>query len=266
MKKTELIGLFLKNPLSILKKGLLSQYEAQFKKDLQSKYKISQLPTIDLLDLFDDFEEELTAYSFLDGTSLITDIILLKKLAKKYPNCNYLEIGSWRGESLKNISEVAQHCTSLTLSPAEMKSLGWSQGFVDVHAVFSKGLKNVTELLHNSRTFDFSKIGPFDLIFIDGDHTYEGVLNDTKKTFDLRKSSSSVIVWHDYGYSTEIVRASVLKAILDGVPAEKHKNLYHVSNTLCAIYIEDGNFNTYQTKFPTYPNKTFSVKLKTSRI
>jgi predicted O-methyltransferase YrrM len=262
MNKAALIGLLFKNPLSVLKRGLLAQQELSYKSAMLSAYNIDQLPTVDMRDLFGDFTEELSSYSFLDGTSPVTDIILLKQLARKFPDCNYLEIGSWRGESIKNISEVATHCTSLTLSPHEMKELGISKGFIDVHGLFSKGVKNMSELLHNSQTYDFSKINQvFDLIFIDGDHTYEGVLNDTKKTFGLRKNASSVIVWHDYGFSAETVRPSVLKAILDGIPREKHKNLYHVSNTMSAIYMEDVNLPTYNTQFPTLPNKKFSVKV-----
>ena len=217
--------------------------------------------------LFGDFKEELNAYSFLDGTSPVTDIVLLKQLARRAPECNYLEIGSWRGESIRNISEVAHHCTSITLSPKEMKDLGIGQGFISVHGLFSRGVKNVTEILHNSQTFDFSTLNQkFDLIFIDGDHTYKGVLNDTQKTFDLRKNKSSVIVWHDYGFSAETVRPSVLKAILDGIPLEKHKNLYHVSNTMSAIYIEDLNLPTYNTQFPTLPNKQFKVTVEVGNM
>lgn len=134
-----------------------------------------------------------------------------------------------------------------------MLEMGLSQGFVDLHGLYSKGVNNITEILANSRTFDFDRLGKqFDLIFIDGDHTYEGVLNDTKKTFNLRKDSSSVIVWHNYGFLMETVRPSVLKAIMHGIPKEKHKNLYHVSNTMCAVYIENKNFKNLRNKIPHF--------------
>lgn len=267
MGKLKNIKQFLKHPIDTLRHKLNAQEELQLRKLLIQDYKIDQLRTLDLLELFSEFEENLTTYSFLDGTSLITDIMLLKKLAKNYPACNYLEIGSWRGESIVNVSEVANHCTSISLSPVEMERMNLSKEFINVHGIFSKNAKNVSEIFHNSRTFDFNKLEQrFDLIFIDGDHSYEGVLNDTKKTFNLRKDSTSIIVWHDYGYSTETVRHSVLKAIMDGVPVEKHHNLYHVSNTMCAIYIENASLSYYSTKFPTFPNKKFSIQLKTIKI
>jgi len=260
MNKIKFIKYLLKHPISILKYGAMVIEKEKLRKSISKKYNIEQLPTVDLMELFPNFNENLSTYSFLEGTSLIIDLMLLKQFARTYSTCKYLEIGSWRGESLKNVSEVAESCVAITLSPQEMKDMHYSQEVIKVHGVFLKGANNITEILHNSKTYDFNKLkSKFDLIFIDGDHSYEGVLSDTKKTFNLRKNDSSVIVWHDYGISTETVRHSVLAAILDGIPREKHNNLFHVSNTLCAIYIENRKFKTYQTKFPTYPNKKFSI-------
>jgi hypothetical protein len=267
MSKTTKLKIFLQNPLAVLMNGVRIREQAYYKKKIISKYNIQQIPTIDLLDLFPDFNEEINSYSFLGGTSLITDMLLLKLLAKQYDNGAYLEIGSWRGESIVNVADVMPDCTSLTLSPDEMRSFNYSEDFVKVHGIFSHHVKSIKIIEHNSRTFDFSKLNKeFDLIFIDGDHTYEGVLNDTQKTFSLRKNEKSVIVWHDYGFDTENVRHNTLLGILDGIPKEKHGNLYHVSNTMCAIYIEGLNLPTTYTKFPSYPNKKFSLKVSASRI
>ena len=251
-----------RHPRPALKGALLAQQEQQAKATLQARYGFDQLPTVDLLELFPGFTETLSTYSFLEGTSLITDLMLLKQLARGYPACNYLEIGSWRGESLANVSEVAQACTSITLSPDEMRSMGLDPAFIDVHGIFSRQATNVTEILHNSRTFDFSSLAPtFDLIFIDGDHSYEGVLNDTSKTLGLRRGPRPAIVWHDYGFGPESVRYTVLQAILDGIPRDHHKHLFHVSNTMCAVYLEERTVATYRTIFPTVPNKRFTVSV-----
>lgn len=267
MKSKLAIKIFLSSPLKIIKRGILSQYENHFKQQVEKKYQMTQLPTIEISDLLGEIEETIDNYSFLSGTSLVTDIFLLKSLAKKFDKCIYLEIGSWRGESVFNVSEVAKTCYSVTLSSEEMLSMNFDQKFIDVHGVFSKGKENIITIGKNSQFFDFSTLNEkFDLMFIDGDHTFEGVLSDTKKVFELRRNENSIIVWHDYGLNVEETRHSVLNAILDGIPKDKHKNLYQVSNTLCAVYIENLELQKSHIKFPTYPNKKFSISMKIEKL
>ncbi len=191
---------------------------------------------------------------------------MLKSLAKKFDACSYLEIGSLRGESLACVADVAIDCTSVTLSDQEMRDFNFDEGYIRVHGVFSKGKDNITTYRHNSQTFDFASLNKkFDLIFVDGDHTYNGVLQDTKNVFKLLKDEHSIIVWHDYGFDVEKVRHEVLCAILDGTPEEYHSNLYHVSNTICAIFTR-GKFETSFTKNLSYPNKIFEVEVKANRL
>lgn len=267
MNKKLALKVLFNNPIEVIKEGIRVREQAYFKKKLISEHNTEQLPTIDILDLFPDLNEEIDSYSFLIGTSLITDLVLLKSLAQKYDECAYLEIGSWRGESLVNVSNVTKDCTSLTLSPDEMRTLNFKEDFIKVHGVFSDHIDTINRIGANSYTYDFNQLNKkFDLIFVDGDHSYKGVLNDTLKVFPLRKNDQSIIVWHDYGFNTENTRYSTLKGILDGIPKEKHKNLYHVSNTMCAVYIENLDLPTQFTKFPSFPNKKFSITLKGKKI
>ena len=265
MSKLRALKTLLKNPKKVLSDGIVAQHELKHKQEIISKFGIDQLPTVDLLKLCPDLKngESINYYSYLDGTSYLTDIILLKQLARKYENCQYLEIGSWRGESIANVSEVAQNCVSVTLSDEEMEKIEMGGNYVKVHGMFSKRINNITTHRKNSQTFDFNELGQkFDLIFVDGDHTFEGVVNDSVKAFEQRKDDSSIIVWHDYGLRFERARHSVLNGILNGIPKEKHGNLYHVSNSLCAVYIEGLDLPTYQTEFPTTPNKNFQIQIK----
>jgi len=248
---------------TILRYGFTRFDDDRFEKSCLNTYGINQLPTVDLFSLDPPQEMKISPYSFLDGTSLVSDLYLLKLLAGKYPDCDYLEIGSWRGESLANVAQVAKKCVSVTLSQEEMVKLNFGKKFALAHGVFSKDLSNVTTHYANSKNFNFASLAQkFDLIFVDGDHSYSGVLNDTKKVFALRKDVNSVIVWHDYGYSPETVRNSTLQGILEGVPKENHRYLYHISNTMCAVYIEDEKLNTYFTQFPSEVNKFFELNVR----
>jgi len=58
----------------------------------------------------------------------------------------------------------------------------------------------------------------FDVLFIDGDHRYDYVKNDTAKVFRHLVHNKSIVLWHDYAYSPGQVRYEVLAGILDGVP------------------------------------------------
>ncbi len=222
-----------------------------------------QLPTIDLLDLFGGkFEVELNKYTYLENTSSVLDLAILKEFAKNIKQCKYFEIGSLRGESLYNVSEVAEHCTSLTLSNKQMQQFNFKSTLLKSANMFNSEIKNLTLIEDNSLTYDFSKLGKFDLIFIDGDHTYDGVKSDTNNVFKHLINENSIIVWHDYTYYPETVRHEVLAGILDGIPATHHKNLYHVSNTMCAIYSANPALKSSMLNFPTVPNKIFKVKVE----
>lgn len=212
-----------------------------YKKQILNNKFPTQLPTVDILDLFHGkFNVELNNYTFLENTSTVLDLSLLKALAQQKTDCNYFEIGSLRGESLFNVASVAKHCTSLTLSNEQMKAFNFKPSLLKSANIFSKDIKNLTLIEDNSLTYDFSKLGKFDLIFIDGDHTYNGVKSDTSNVFKHLIHENSIIVWHDYTYYPETVRHEVLAGILDGIPSTHHKkfvsrvkyyvrNLYHQS-------------------------------------
>lgn len=233
------------------------------KQEVISKY---NLPTgfkeINFSDITKHEPLTLPLFSFGGGGSMPTDLLLLQSLAKNISNCNYFEIGTWRGESAYNVSRVVEKVFTLNLSNEELVTLNENQNYINQIALFSKDIKNIEHLKGNSFTFDFSKFNKtIDLVFVDGDHRYPAVVNDTKKAFDLLKSEKSIIVWHDYAASPNELRYEVMLGILDGAPKWAHKHIYKVSNCLCAIYypfeIESKVFN-----YPGEVSKTYSVTLK----
>lgn len=252
-----------RNPRSL---GRVLDAEQEMKSYVVRRYGLPRgLPTLEIRDLFPDFSETVRPYSFLEGTSLPIDIALLRALARRVPHCRYFEIGLWRGESAANVAQVADECVALSLSPEDMRSRGLPEAFVRAHGVFTQGLPNVRLVEHDSRTFNYAALGgTFDLVFVDGDHAYEAVKADTRNVFGLLRDERSVIVWHDYGRTTETVRWSVLAGILDGSDESVHGNLYHVSNTLCAVYIR-GGFSAAPQEFPRTPGTVFDVRLSAHR-
>lgn len=224
------------------------------------------LPAVDITELLPGFSETVSPFCYLDGGSMPIDLALLKGLAKKSSNCEYFEIGTWRGESVANVAAVAGHCTTLNLPDADMIGMGLDKKYVELHRFFSKGLPNITHLQGNSQTYDYKSLGKkFDLIFIDGDHHYESVMNDTRHMFELLKDENSVIVWHDYGNHPNDIRWDVLRGILDGTPAAKRNKLYRVSNTLCAIYTNQ-QLSPYQQAAIETPGKSFTISITATSV
>lgn len=228
---------------------------------LESYPLMESLPQITLNDLKNDFEEKVDLF-FLDGGSMPTDLALLKTLASKSTVNSYFEIGTWRGESVWNVAKKVKDCTTLNLSKEEILSLNVSEKYADLHGFLSKNNPNILHLEGNTKTFDFAKLDKkYDLIFIDGDHTYEMVKNDTAKVFEHLVYENSVVVWHDYAFNPEKIRYEVYKGILDGLPKEIHGNLYHVANTMCAVYSKK-KFTTQKFESPKQPEVIFEVNMQ----
>jgi len=266
-KFTKLLkALFLVIRQPALLNKVLDDIDVNKKKVIETYHLTQGLKTIDITVLLPDFNETIEPYCSVDGGSTPFDLALLKGLANSKTDCNYFEIGTWRGESAANVASIAKHCVTLNLPDIEMIKMGLDKKYVELHRFFSEGKKNITHIQANSQTFDYSSLDQkFDLIFIDGDHHYESVKNDTANAFKLLKDENSIIVWHDYGNNPSDIRWDVLRGILDGSPIEKHSYLYRVSNTLCAIYTTQAIQAKYIETF-SKPDKYFSITLNSKSI
>lgn len=253
------LKLILKNPALL---NLVLDYEDNFKKKVLDQYDLpAGLKRIHFTPFLNEINT-IEPFTFLEGGSLPTDYLLLAALSKKLNKPTCFEIGTWRGESALNMSRFAQHVYTLNLSPSELKALGFDEAYAAMQGSMCKGKQSITQLWGNSLTFNFNHYkGKNDLVFVDGDHHYSGVLHDTKTAFELLKNENSVIVWHDYGNGTETVRWEVLLGILDGTPPEKRKHLYAVNNTLCAIYYPYP-VESFTAVFPQPPDEVYKVSIE----
>ena len=259
-KACKAILAILRNPWLL---NLVLSEDSIWKKHIsQSKKSYKPLRVIELETLFGRIEDEIHAL-FLDGGSMVTDLLLLKKLCQKFEGCNYFEIGTWRGESVLNVADECKRCVTLNLNKDEMIQLGISEEKASQVGILSKNINHVQQVYGNSMTFDFQTVGgPFDVVFIDGDHHYDFVVSDTKNVFKHLIHKKSIVVWHDYAHSPEHIRPEVLAGIYDGCPESFHDNIYHVNNSLCAIYIPE-EIKSELFINPAPVNKVFKVSLKT---
>lgn len=259
-KACRALKLIFKHPYLL---NLVLESEDVYKKKVSENYGLGDgLPLLHLETLFPGFQETVSPYAYLSGATMPIDIALLKSLARRQNAQSYFEIGTWRGESVANVASVVPNCVTLNLSREEIVQFTHNELYADAHARFSKHLDNVTHLQGNSQTFDFTPHRhQYDMVFIDGDHHSEAVKRDTQTAFKLLRDEKSVIVWHDYGYDPETIRWSVLDAIWEGTPEEKRRHLYHVANTMCAIYLPE-SLPTEKLVPHAKPKHYYEVSLK----
>lgn len=242
---------------------ILAENSIQKKKFTQKYGNFVALPQIEIKDLSEKPATLIESF-LLDGSSLITDLQVLKTLAGRSDVNSYFEIGTWRGESVYNVAKEVEDCATMNLSEAEMKSMGWNAKYAEQHGILSKKNPAIKHLEGNTKNFDFSSLKKkYDLIFIDGDHTYHMVLNDTQKVFANLLHENSIVVWHDYAFSPQKIRYEVFMAILDGVGKENHKFLYHPKNTMCAIFTKQ-KLNATIFDEMKFPEKIFEIQLNST--
>jgi predicted O-methyltransferase YrrM len=261
-KAFKALGLLIRNPWKL---NLILDQNEEWEKYVWKKYAQTSLPVVPLKYFIHD-AALVEPFAFLDGGSSPTDIALLKQLAADIPDCRYFEIGTWRGESVSNVSAASGICYSLNLPDKELFKLTGSEDYVNSHRFFSKTLKNITHLYGDSATFNYTGLNlKFDLIFIDGDHHYEAIVKDTRNMLQYLCHDETIIVWHDYAYTPESVRYETMAAVLDACPASLHPFLYYVRNTNCVLLYRK-KISSFPFKKFARPDYSFTVQIKISPV
>lgn len=243
--------------------NLVLDEDSLWQKRIEKKYgKGYGIKTTPIQPLLNEKGCHLPVFAFLDGGSMPTDLALLRSIAVSIENCRYFEIGTWRGESAANLADVVQECHTLNLEEMEMRSLGWPDKYIELQGFFSNKTGKVMQHLGNSFHFDFEGLNrKFDLVFIDGDHHYKSVKNDTEKVFAHLCHEKTIVVWHDAAFTPEKLRHEVIAGILDGTSPGFHQHIYHVSNSQCAIFYPGGRSEFKALDAPEQPVWQFDVKL-----
>lgn len=241
--------------------------EDSWQRYVERKYGLSEgLPVITMDQLIKKGSASLEPVTFLDGGSLPTDMMLLAGLAEGIKDCSYFEIGTWRGESVAAISPRTRESHTLCLPDEEMRAMGMSEAYINMHGFFSGSLENVIQLRGDSRTFDFASLGrKYDLVFIDGDHHHEVVVSDTRNVFTHLVHENSVVVWHDYGFHPEQIRFEVMAAILDAAGPDRTGRVYHVAHTKCAIFTGE-SYPGKPAGFPMIPEEYYTIGLTRKKV
>jgi predicted O-methyltransferase YrrM len=203
------------------------------------------LPKTDILELL---QNDPATYEGVNecgfGHTTEFELKVISNLVNLYKPKRIFEIGTFQGRTTLNMalnanddaqiftldlpSEELEH-TQMQIAVGEaryVKKDRSGERFLE-HPVRSK----ITQVFGDSATYDFSPYhASMDMVFIDGSHAYEYVLNDTRKALDIIRPGGTIL-WHDYT-NWEGVR-DALNELYQNDP--RCKNLKHIGGTSIAI-------------------------------
>jgi glycosyltransferase involved in cell wall biosynthesis/predicted O-methyltransferase YrrM len=167
-----------------------------------------------------------------------TDMLYVSAVAKHIHAAKIFEFGTYMGRTALYLARNNPQGQVFTLNlPPEQ-----DPRYADFMGVLFKGQeeeKRIARLHTDSREFDtLPYLQQFDFVFVDGDHSYELVKNDTQKAFELLKPEG-IIMWHDYApksgglvqFFREFtqdrplfrIRSTCLLVYIDGVDVMNHQ-------------------------------------------
>lgn len=183
----------------------------------------------------------------IDGNISLLELTVIAKMVRFSNPQNIFEIGTFDGRTALN---AAANCSptarvyTLDLPQEDLRRTRLPLASGD-HEHIKKdrpGSKflgtdlqsKITQLLGDSAAFDFSRFyNSMDFIFIDGSHSYQYVLNDSKVALRLLRAGKGVILWHDYAVSPGVTRALNEMFTL----AKEFQGLRHIEHVSLACLI-----------------------------
>ena len=172
---------------------------------------------------------------------------IISALSKK--SNNIFEFGTCSGKTTYLMalnSNKNAKIISLTLGPDQVKNIDKeiidnkiSYRNIISESIYEKFLfsgtaveNKINVIFEDSKKFDESKyVNKFDLIFIDGGHTYSVVKNDTEKSFKMI-NKNGIILWHDYVPGKQSAK-NVVNYLNE---ISKEKNISNIRNTSLCVF------------------------------
>jgi predicted O-methyltransferase YrrM len=159
----------------------------------------------------------LLKYNLYDADSIFTHLTSQEKrklfeLAQRLPpNSFAVEIGSYLGASACFIAAGLNASSKLICIDTWMND-AMTEGKRDTKEEFGRNTEQYKHKIITIRGYSYEVVckvrnitSKIDLLFIDGDHSYEGVKTDWDLYSPLLKSGSCV-VFHDYGWAEGVIR------------------------------------------------------------
>ncbi len=173
------------------------------------------------------------------STPLI-DVAVLLKTALGFQSKRILELGSYRGDTARLLAENTGEDTRVCAVDID-----------DKHGAAYRDLPIAKKILRKTGRISpalFGAAEKFDLIFVDADHDFRSVMNDTKVAFSVL-AGQGVILWHDYADDTYFHGMSGVPEALNEFA--KQYPILAIRGTRLAIYSNVAGWETGKLKTRT---------------
>jgi predicted O-methyltransferase YrrM len=213
---------------------------------VQSKDDVSQekiLPVVSIEAITDGSEAQLVERDYAEGNVSIEELQCIAKLVRFHQPARIFEIGTFDGRTTINMAHNAERSEIFTLdlpkkdvSNTKLRIKKGDVHFINKEVSGSRFIgtkyeKQITQIYADSAAFDYVPYyGSIDLVFIDGSHTYDYVISDTRNALKLLRPEGGIILWHDYGWK-EVIKA--LNEFYRNDPV--FSKLQNIENTSLAI-------------------------------
>ncbi|MDZ7763675.1 MAG: class I SAM-dependent methyltransferase [Melioribacteraceae bacterium] len=213
----------------------------RFKKRIRGKkIKITNLPKATWKKIAPDTRPEIFESKKIDGNVKLFELAIISTFAGDVkPNTTIFEIGTFDGRTTLNLAANSpDSCEIITLDlPPDTETKNkladgekiWVDKPVSGLRFIEHNDENITskikQIYGDSGNFDFSPYkNKCSLVFVDGSHSYDNVISDSKNAFEMI-IPGGVVLWHDYGVWDDVTKA--LEEIAETYKLEMH----HIEDT-----------------------------------
>lgn len=198
--------------------------------DTLEKSHIREVYLTDIFPHIDEISVPIGSINEESGHANHVDLLYVNAIARVLRAERIFEFGTYIGRTTFHLTFASPNARVFTLNlPPEKDSR-----IAPYLGSYFKGTDRearIELILTDSREFDASEYKQsMDMVFVDGDHNYEMIGNDTKKAFELLKPGGT-IVWHDFAAKSP----GVLKFFEEFSASTP---VFRIKNTCLVVYID----------------------------
>jgi predicted O-methyltransferase YrrM len=155
------------------------------------------------------------------GNISFEELFILVELIQTFQPTTCFEIGTFDGRTTLNMAantsddaviytlDLPREQVDSTVFPLNPADLGVVEK--EISGARFRGTvweHKIQQLYGDSAAFDYAPYqGNIDFVFVDGSHTYDYVLSDSRNAITLLRNGKGIILWHDYPTTPTVVKA-----------------------------------------------------------